>query len=113
MERQALYYLPHLPTGAIDVSTKFYLGQGIYPIEKGLQKNSNYACRVINKKGEVIIPLDKWLVFKSKREVKQKEDFNRGDYLPLSIGEYIIQLVKIENETSCHCRGKRFFNHTL
>jgi len=80
-----------------DLSTEFHPLQRIYPIEKGLQKGINYACRVINRSGEVVIPLDKWPVFKSHDNVEQKGEFNNGNYLPLDFGEYKIQLVKIEN----------------
>lgn len=71
--------------------------QPIYPIEKGLQKNTDYACRIIDKTGKVAIALDQWPVFKLKwdRRMVQHGVFNDNNYLPLSVGDYTIQLVKI------------------
>jgi len=79
-------------------STTFHTGQGIYPKEKGLQKGISYACRVINKSGEAVIPLDKWPVFRISEDEDsvQRGEFNKSDWLPLSMGDYVIQLVRIE-----------------
>jgi len=83
-----------------DISITFNPRQPIYPIEKGLQKDVDYACRIINKTGEVVIPLDKWPVFKLKEnsDSVQRGVFNDADYLPLHTGDYNIQLVRLEKE---------------
>jgi len=83
-----------------DISTTFNPRQPIYPIEKGLQKDVDYACRIINKTGEAVIPLDKWPVFKLKEnsDSVQRGVFNDADYLPLHTGDYNIQLVRLEKE---------------
>ncbi len=94
-------------------STTFYFNRWISPRGKGLQESTTYAYRVINKSGDVVIPLDKWPVFKikadgsvvqrgivinwiDKKGVALHGGFNQEGWLPLSIGDYIIQLVKIE-----------------
>lgn len=84
-----------------DISTAFNPGLPIYPVWKGLQKSGSYACRIIDKAGNVVIPLDKWPVFKIQLKSDGNNDwqsgvFNDGDYLPLRIGDYIIQLVRVE-----------------
>ncbi len=87
------------PTGEVkDTSTTFNPGQDIYPIEKGLQKNIDYTCRVISKAGEVVIPTDKWPVSKitGNGNIAQGGDFK--NFPPLHIGDYTIQLVKVEDK---------------
>ena len=83
-----------------DISTMFNPRKPIYLIAKGLQKNVNYACRIINETGEAVIPLDKWPVFKLKgnSDSVQRGIFNDTDYLPLHTGGYTIQLVRLEKE---------------
>lgn len=87
-----------LVTDMDKVSTMFNAGQVIYPKLKGLKKDTSYAFRIINKSGDVVIPLDKWPVFKTKNDggVVRGGEFNNGDWLPLNISDYTIQLVKIE-----------------
>jgi hypothetical protein len=93
-------------------STIFNHNQGISPSGEGLQKGT-YAYRVINKSGDVVVPLDKWPTFKIKangdvvqrgtiinwvdvKDVALHGEFNTVGWLPVSIGDYTIQLVKIE-----------------
>lgn len=87
-----------LATDTDKVSTTFNVGQAIYLKLKGLKKDASYAFRIINKSGDVVIPLDKWPVFKTKNDggVVRGGEFNNGDWLPLNIGDYTIQLVAIE-----------------
>lgn len=80
-----------------EVSTEFNKGQVIYPRETGLQKGVKYACMVVSKAG-LVIPLDRWPIFKSDRSggVFKSGGFNDGEWLPLDTGDYTIQLVRIE-----------------
>ncbi len=89
------------PSGEVkDVATAFNPGQTIYPVEQGVQKGGEYACRVIGKTGEVVIPLDKWPVFKIEGDgdVAQRGTLNDGVHSPLRVGEYTIQLVKLADK---------------
>lgn len=83
-----------------NITTEFNPRQPIYPIEKGLQKNINYACRIVTEAGEVAIPLDKWPVFKLKgnSDFVQNGVFNDTDSLSLHTGDYTIQLVRLTKE---------------
>ncbi len=79
-------------------ATTFHSGQGMFAKETGLWKGVSYAHRIINKAGEVVIPLDKWPVFETQHDggVVRSGEFNAGEWLPLNIGDYTLQLVKIE-----------------
>jgi len=83
-----------------NIATEFNPRKPIYPIERGLQKNVDYACRIVNETGEVAIPLDKWPVFKLKgnKDFVQSGVFNDTDPLALRTGDYTIQLVRLTKQ---------------
>lgn len=99
------------------ISTTFNVNRVISPSGKGLQEGIWYAYRIIlareEGRGRVVYPLDKWPIFKIKKngdvfqrgiitrwlnlkDVALRNEFNKDFWLPLSIDDYTIQLVKIE-----------------
>lgn len=99
------------------ISTTFNVNRVIFPNGKGLQEGIWYAYRIIQARegggGRAVYPLDKWPIFKIKKsgdvvqrgiitrwlnlkDVALHNEFNKDFWLPLSIGDYTIQLVKIE-----------------
>jgi hypothetical protein len=99
------------------MSTTFNVNRVISPNGKGLQEGIWYAYRIIQARegggGRAVYPLDKWPIFKIKKsgdvvqrgiiarwlnlkDVALHNEFNKDFWLPLSIGDYTIQLVKIE-----------------
>jgi len=94
------------------VATNFYFNRGISPRGKGLEKGI-YVYQVISKSGGKVVPLGRWPVFKIKtngeavqrgmvinwldlKNVALHGGFNRDGWFPLSLGDYTIQLIKIE-----------------
>ena len=100
-----------LGTTTGEASTAFNFNQLITPRERGVQKNVTYAYRVLNKSGNVVIPVDKWPLFTNNNgDVRRRGiisqllesknialggTFNFDVWLPLNIGNYTIQLVRI------------------
>lgn len=94
-------------------TTSFNFNQLISPRQKGLQIGEKYAYRVLDRSGNAVIPLDKWPVSITTRDSRIKlgkimhwfnfknialhGTFNYSAWLPLKVGDYTIQLVKIEN----------------
>jgi len=93
-------------------TTTFYFNRGITPIGKGLPKGT-YVYQVVNEFKGRVVPLDKWPIFKVKangdvvqrgmvinwldlKNVALHGSFNRDSWFPLSLGDYTIQLIKIE-----------------
>lgn len=102
-----------LITSTGEASTTFNFNQIISTTEQGLAQGGKYALRVLNKSGEVVIPLDKWPILKVKNngEILQRGNvvrwiqmkdialygtFNNGAWFPLALGDYKIQLVEID-----------------
>ena len=94
------------------VSTTFYFNRGISPRGKNLQKGT-YVYQVISKSKGKVVPLDRWPVFKVKtngeivqrgmvinwldmKNVALHGGFNLEKWFPLILGDYTIQLIKIE-----------------
>jgi hypothetical protein len=94
------------------VSTNFYFNRGISPREKGLPKGT-YVYQVVSRHQGIVVPLSFWPVFKVKTngEVVQRGiainlldlknvalhgGFNQDRWFPLSLGDYTIQLIKID-----------------
>lgn len=94
------------------ISTTFYFNRGISPRGKGLQKGT-YAYQVIKKSGEIVVPLNKWPIIKVKtngdvvqrgvvvnwldlKNVALRGGFNQDGWFLLGLGDYTVQLVKIE-----------------
>jgi hypothetical protein len=82
---------------------------------EGLEQDKNYACRItVSGKDEAVVyPLDNWPIFKIKQngEISQRglitrvlklnnyalgNKFNKSFALPLTLGDYTVQLVEIE-----------------
>jgi len=99
------------------ISTTFNANRVISPSGKGLQEGIWYAYRIVQARegggGRAIYPLDKWPIFKIEKngdtvqrgiitrwlnlkDVAVRNEFNKDFWLPLSIGDYTIQLVRIE-----------------
>jgi hypothetical protein len=105
--------------------TAFSFNQMITPRQRGLEVGKSHAYRVLDKSGNVVIPLDKWQVFKSGtkdktyrygkitewfnfKNVALRGTFNFSVWLPLDIGDYTIQLVKIEKPVGTIIAEKSF-----
>jgi hypothetical protein len=99
------------------ISATFNVNRVISARGKGLQEGTWYAFRIIQARdgggGRVIYSLDKWPIFTvmkngdvvqrgiitqwlNLKDVALRNEFNKDFWLPLSIGDYTIQLVKIE-----------------
>lgn len=94
----------------------YHFGQIISP-ETSHLPNGTYAYRVLMKNGGITIPLDQWPIFHAYSDGKiikhgliadffaeqsfaSHGTFNQNNFLPLDIGAYTIQLVKIEKPTA-------------
>jgi len=94
------------------VATAFYFNRGISPRGKGLEKGT-YVYRVISKNGDMAVPFGRWPILKIKTNGKVVQrglvinwldlkgvalhgGFNLDGWFPLSLGDYTIQLIKIE-----------------
>ncbi|MDD5043841.1 MAG: hypothetical protein PHD51_04270 [Patescibacteria group bacterium] len=94
------------------ISTTFYFNRGISPRGEGLQKGT-YVYQVVSQSKGVVVPMSFWPIFKVKAngEVVQRGivinwldlknvalhgGFNQVGWFPLALGDYTIQLVKIE-----------------
>jgi len=92
--------------------TTFNYDQMISPRQRGLKIGDLYAYRVLDKSNKVVIPLDKWplsitisetsriklgkiMHWLNFKDIAIHGTFNHGIWLPLNIGDYTIQLVKI------------------
>lgn len=97
---------------ASQVSTNFYFNREIAPRAKGLEKGT-YVYQVVSESKGKVVPLDRWPIFKVKArgEIYQRGlvincldmkgvalhgGFNQTNRFPLSLGDYTIQLIKIE-----------------
>lgn len=99
------------------ISTTFNVNRVISASGKGLQEGIWYAFRIIQARegdgGRVVYSLDKWPIstvmkngdvvqrgiitqWLNLKDVALRNEFNKDFWLPLSIGDYTIQLVKIE-----------------
>jgi hypothetical protein len=94
------------------VSTTFYFNRGISPRGKDLQKGT-YVYQVVSESKGKVVPLGRWPVLKVKtngetvqrgmvinwldmKNVALHGGFNLEKWFPLSLGDYTIQLIKIE-----------------
>jgi len=94
------------------VATSFYFNRGISPQAKGVEAGV-YVYQVVNRGGGVFISLDQWPILKVKadggiiqrgiviswldlKNVALHGGFNLEGWFPLSPGDYIVQLIKIE-----------------
>ncbi|MCE5195882.1 MAG: hypothetical protein LLG09_01955 [Negativicutes bacterium] len=106
-----------LVDGTGKIATTFHVYQEITARGKGLQEGTWYSFRIIQtRQGEgvgISYPLDNWPIFKIKKngeifqrgiifrylnlkDVALQNKFNKDHWLPLNIGDYTIQLFKIE-----------------
>ncbi len=105
--------------------TAFNFNQMITPRQRGLEAGKTYAYRVLDKSGNAAIPLDKWPAFKTMtndgiyrygkitewfdfKNIALKGTFNYNVWLPLDLGDYTIQLVKIEKPVGTIVAEKSF-----
>lgn len=94
------------------ISTSFYFNRGIYPRGAGLSKGT-YVYQVISESKGIVVPLGQWPIFKIKaggavaqrglainlfdlKNVALHGGFNQEGRFPLSLGDYTIQLIRIE-----------------
>jgi len=97
---------------ASQVSTDFYFNREIAPRAKGLAKGT-YVYQVVSESKGKVVPLDRWPIFKVNAHGKISQrglvincldmkgvalhgEFNQANWFPLSLGDYTIQLIKIE-----------------
>ena len=97
------------------ISTTFNSNRVISLSGKGLPEGIWYACRIIlaREEGRAVYQLDNWPIFKIKKtgdvvqrgiitrwlnlkDVAVRNEFNKDFWLPLTIDDYTLQLVKIE-----------------
>ncbi len=105
--------------------TAFSFNQMITPRQNGLEIGKSFAYRVLDKSGKVVIPLDKWPIAISRargksfrygkiaewfnfKNVALRGTFNFSVWLPLSLGDYTIQLVKINKPEGIIIAEKSF-----